>query len=116
MSYAIIRTGGKQYRVNEGDNLQIEKIEGEPGQEITLDEVLAIGEGADLQIGKGSIEGAKVEAKIVRQGRGKKIRIWLFKRRKGYNRRLGHRQDFTEIRITGIPSGSAAPAADAAAQ
>ena len=107
MSYAIIRTGGKQYRVSAGDRLRIEKLEAEPGQEIQFDDVLAFGEGAELAVGAGRMEGCAVQAKVLRHGRGPKIRIWNFKRRKAYNRRMGHRQDFTEVMITTIPQPTA---------
>ena len=104
MPYAIIRTGGKQYRVNEGDRLRIEKLDVEVGQEVDLDDVLAVGEGAGLNFGAGALEGSVVKAKVLRHGRGPKIRIWKFKRRKGYECRMGHRQDFTEVQIMAIPA------------
>lgn len=104
MPYAIIRTGGKQYRVNEGDRLRIEKLNAEVGQEVSLDDVLAVGEGAELNFGKESLDGSIVKAKVLRHGRGTKIRIWKFKRRKGYECRMGHRQDFTEVQIIAIPA------------
>lgn len=109
MPYAIIRTGGKQYRVSAGDRLKVEKINAEVGQEVSLGEVLALGEGADLALGLGgALSGQIVQAKVLRHGRGKKILIWKFKRRKGYDRRQGHRQDFTEIQILSIPAAGAA--------
>ena len=104
MPYAIIRSGGKQYRVREGDCLRVEKLSAEIGQEVDFTEVLAAGEGAELEIGAGALEGKAVKAEVVRHGRGPKIRIWNYKKRKGYNRRMGHRQDFTEVKIISLPS------------
>jgi large subunit ribosomal protein L21 len=107
MSYAIIRTGGKQYRVNAGDRLKIEKLNAEVGQEVALSEVLALGEGAELNVAAGALSGVSVSAKVLRHGRGPKIRIQKFKRRKGFDRRQGHRQDFTEVQILAIPGANA---------
>ncbi len=104
MPYAIIRTGGKQYRVSEGDRLQVEKIEAEVGQEVTISDVLACGEGESLTFGAGALAGSAVQAKVVRQGRGPKIIVSTFKRRKGYSLKAGHRQAFTEIQIVSIPT------------
>lgn len=106
MAYAIIRTGGKQYRVSEGERLRVEKLVAEPGQEVELGEVLGFGEGAGLTVGQGAIAGQVVRAKVLRHGRGTKIRIWKFKRRKGYEKRQGHRQDFTEVQVISIPTGA----------
>ena len=105
MPYAIIRTGGKQYRVNEGDLLQIEKIDAAVGADVDLDDVLAVGEGAEVKLDGPELAEAAVKARVIRHDRGRKIRIWKFKRRKGYECRQGHRQDFTEVRITSIPGG-----------
>lgn len=103
MSYAVIRTGGKQYRVKAGDSLRVEKLEGEPGQEIELGDVLMVaGEGSPL-LEKSELDGKAVKATIVRHGRGRKIRVFRFKRRKGFEKRHGHRQDFTEIKISSLP-------------
>ena len=99
--YAVIRTGGKQYRVAENDTLQIEKLSVEPGETVDFD-VLAVGEGADLKIGTPTVDGASVTGEVVRHGRSKKVIVFKFKRRKNYKRKKGHRQHFTEIRITGI--------------
>jgi large subunit ribosomal protein L21 len=101
MPYAIIRTGGKQYRVSQGDRLRVEKLLAEVGQEVQLPEVLAAGEGAAL-VAKAGL--GAVTAKVVRHGRGTKIDIWTYKRRSGQSHRQGHRQDFTEIEITAIPA------------
>jgi len=104
MSYAIIRTGGKQYRVSAGDLLKVEKLEAEVGQEVALGDVLAVGEGADLNLDGAALGGQSVQAKVIRHGRGRKILIWKYKRRKGFDRKQGHRQDFTEVRILSIPT------------
>lgn len=108
--YAVIRTGGKQYRVAEDDVLRVEKLKAEPGSTVDFP-VLAIGEGEDLQVGAPTVDGATVKGTVVRHGRGKKIVVFKMKRRKGYRRKKGHRQWFTEIRITDLAaSGAAAPA------
>lgn len=103
MPYAIIRTGGKQYRVSAGDRLRVEKINAEVGQEVALGDVLALGEGADLATGQ-TLAGKAVQAKVVRHGRGRKIHILKFKRRNGEQKRQGHRQDFTEIEVLSLPT------------
>lgn len=99
--YAVIRTGGKQYRVTEGDRLRVEKLPGEVGLDITLDEVLMLG-GDKVAIGKPLVAGAKVMARIVAQDRDKKVIVFKFRRRKNYRRKRGHRQPFTELKITGV--------------
>ena len=99
--YAVIKTGGKQYRVSEGDRLRVEKLLGDVGSSLTFDEVLMIG-GEKVAIGKPLVAGAKVTAKIVTQDRAKKVIIFKFRRRKNYRRKRGHRQPFTEIQITGV--------------
>jgi large subunit ribosomal protein L21 len=103
MAYAVIRTGGKQYRVAKGDRLRVEKIAGEPGAEFVFEDVLMVaGDGAPVLEGS-KLAGAKVGAKVVRQGRGPKLRVLKFKRRKGFQKVIGHRQDFTEVEITSVP-------------
>ncbi len=103
--YAVIKTGGKQYRVAQGDQLRVEKLPGSIGDTITFGDVLLVaGEGATLQIGTPHLAGAKVEAKIVAQDRAKKIIVFKFKRRKNYRRKAGHRQPFTALQIVGITS------------
>jgi len=102
VTYAIIKTGGKQYRVSEGDTVRVEKIPGEVGSSIELDEVLMVGGGDDVSIGKPLVSGAKVTAEIVAQDRAKKIIVFKMKRRKNYRRKQGHRQPYTELRITGV--------------
>ena len=100
--YAVIKTGGKQYRVAAGEKLKIEQITADVGQEITLDHVLAIGSGADLQIGSPLVKGASVTATVTAQGRHDKVRIFKMRRRKHYQKHQGHRQAFTEIEIRAV--------------
>ncbi len=100
--YAIIRTGGKQYQVSEGDKLRIEKINGAVGDSVELNEVLMIVDGESVSVGTPSLESAKVEATIVEQGKSKKVIVFKKKRRKGYRLKKGHRQSFTEISISDI--------------
>lgn len=100
--YAVIKTGGKQYRVAEGQKLKIEQIPADIGQEISLDQVLSVGEGEALKIGAPFVDGAKVTATVLAQGRHDKIKIFKMRRRKGYRRTQGHRQNYTEIRIEAV--------------
>ena len=100
--YAVIKTGGKQYRVCVGQKLKIEQIPADIGQEISLDQVLSVGEGETLQIGVPFVDGAKVTATVLAQGRHDKIKIFKMRRRKGYRRTQGHRQNYTEIRIDAV--------------
>ncbi|MGL1931508.1 MAG: 50S ribosomal protein L21 [Desulfotalea sp.] len=100
--YAIVRTGGKQYQVACGDQLRVEKISGNVGDSINLDDVLMVVNGDDVQIGKPVLENAKVVAKIAEQGRGKKIIVFKKKRRKGYRLKQGHRQSYTALKIEEI--------------
>jgi large subunit ribosomal protein L21 len=99
--YAVIRTGGKQYRVNEGGRLRVEKLPGEIGDKLEFGEVLMLG-GDKLKVGKPFVSGAKVTAEIVAQGRDRKVIIFKIRRRKRYRRHGGHRQPYTELKITGI--------------
>ena len=101
MSYAVIRTGGKQYRVSAGDTLRIEKLPGDVGSSITFGEVLLLG-GDSLKLGKPLVSGASVTGQIVAQDRAKKIIVFKMRRRKNYRRKNGHRQWYTEVKITGI--------------
>ncbi|MBC7075593.1 MAG: 50S ribosomal protein L21 [Syntrophomonadaceae bacterium] len=101
--YAIIETGGKQYKVSEGSVLKIEKLEAEPGEKITLDRVLMFHDGnSNIKIGSPLVEGAKVVAEVVEQGKGPKIIVYKYKRRKNYHKKQGHRQPYTKIKIERI--------------
>ena len=100
--YAVFKTGGKQYRASTGDVIKVEKIEAEKGATIELDQVLMVGEGEDVKVGTPFLEGGKVTATVLDQGRGDKIKVIKFKRRKNYRKQMGHRQYFTQIEITGI--------------
>jgi large subunit ribosomal protein L21 len=102
MSYAIVRTGGKQHRVKAGERLKVDKLEGEVGANITLSEVLLVGGEGAIKIGRPLVAGASVTATVVDQDRGPKIRVFKRRKRKGFHKTIGHRQDFTEIEITGI--------------
>lgn len=100
--YAIVATGGKQYRVKEGETLRVEKLFAEAGETVELDKVLLVGEGDNIKVGAPYLEGAKVTAKVAANGRGDKVKIIKFRRRKHSRKQMGHRQAFTEIEITGI--------------
>jgi large subunit ribosomal protein L21 len=100
--YAVIKSGGKQYRVASGQKVRVEKLPAEVGAELVLDQVLAIGEGEAMQLGAPLVAGASVKAKVVAHGRGDKVRIFKLKRRKHYQKHQGHRQAYTELEITGI--------------
>ena len=117
--YAVFRTGGKQYRAAKGDVLRLEKIEADEGATITFDEVLLIGEGADVKVGDPLLTGSTVSGKVLKQGKTRKVNVVKFKRRQNYLRKGSHRQFYTEVEITGI-SGSgarkAAPKKEAAAE
>lgn len=100
--YAVIVSGGKQHRVTEGETLKVEKLQAEAGSSIDFDKVLMVANDEDVKIGAPVVEGAKVTAEVVSHGRGKKVHIMKFKRRKHHMKRMGHRQWFTEIKITAI--------------
>jgi large subunit ribosomal protein L21 len=100
--YAVVRTGGKQYRVSAGEKLKVEQIAADVGAEIVLDQVLFLGTGDDIRMGTPLVDGATVTARVVGHGRGEKIRIFKMRRRKHYRKTQGHRQNFTEIEILGI--------------
>ena len=100
--YAVIKTGGKQYRVAAGEKLKIEQIPADIGAEIVLDQVLLVADGDNLKMGRPLLAGATVQAKVLAQGRHDKVRIFKLRRRKHYQKHQGHRQNFTEIQITGI--------------
>jgi len=102
MAHAIIETGGKQYRVKEGDEVFIEKLPAEAEEKVTFDNVLAIFDGDDTKIGAPFIEGAKVDAVVVKNGKSKKIIVFKMRKRKGYRRKQGHRQPYTKVQIEKI--------------
>jgi len=108
--YAVIESGGKQHRVSEGEVLKLEKIEASTGDTVNFDKVLMVGEGADVKIGTPYVEG-NVTAEVISHGRGDKVTIIKFQRRKHHKKQMGHRQWFTEVKITGISSGEKAKAA-----
>ncbi len=100
--FAVVKTGGKQYKVQKDDKILVEKLEGKEGGKITLDEVLMLVDGKTAKVGEPVVKGAKVEAKIVAQTRGPKITVFKKKRRQNYRRKKGHRQDLTMIQVTDI--------------
>ncbi|MDX1669000.1 MAG: 50S ribosomal protein L21 [Limnobacter sp.] len=100
--YAVIKTGGKQYKVAAGEKLKIEQIPADIGQEISLTEVLAVGSGEQVKVGAPLVEGASVKAVVLAQGRHDKVRIFKMRRRKHYQKRQGHRQNYTQIQIQSI--------------
>ena len=103
--YAVIKTGGKQYKVAAGEKIKVEQLAADVGQEITIDHVLAVGNGAELQVGAPWVAGASVSATVVAQGRHDKVRIFKMRRRKHYQKHGGHRQNYTELQI-GTISGT----------
>jgi len=105
--YAVIKTGGKQYKVAAGEKIKVEQIAADVGQEIVFDQVLAVGDGASIQVGTPLVLGASVTVTVISHGRGDKIRIFKMRRRKHYQKRQGHRQNYTELQIGEI-SGAAA--------
>ncbi|HXK09027.1 MAG TPA: 50S ribosomal protein L21 [Vicinamibacteria bacterium] len=100
--YAIIRTGGKQYRVEMGDVVRVERLEGAVGSTVTLDDVLLVAGDGDPRVGSPRLEGASVQGTVVEQGRDAKIRVFKYKKRKHYRRTRGHRQSFTAVRIDAV--------------
>lgn len=100
--YAVIKTGGKQYRVQEGEVLKVEKLAADVGETVELDQVLALKTGDDLKIGTPLVEGAKVQAKVLAQGKAKKIIVFKYKPKKNYRKKQGHRQSYTSLRIEKI--------------
>jgi large subunit ribosomal protein L21 len=100
--YAVIKTGGKQYRVAAGEKIKVEQIAADVGQEIVIDQVLAVGNGAELKVGTPLVSGATVKATVVAHGKHDKVRIFKMRRRKHYQKRQGHRQQFTELQIGAI--------------
>ncbi len=106
--YAVFSTGGKQYRAAVGDNVKVEKLEAEKGATVDFDQVLMVGEGEDIRVGTPFVDGGKVVARVVEHGRGDKVKIIKFKRRKHHMKQMGHRQYFTMLEITGIEGADAA--------
>ena len=100
--FAVIESGGKQHRVQEGDVLRLEKLDAETGASVTFDRVMLVGEGDDVTVGTPLVEGGSVTAEVLGHGRHDKITVIKFKRRKDYQRKQGHRQHYTEIKVTGI--------------
>jgi large subunit ribosomal protein L21 len=107
--YAVIKTGGKQYKVTQGDTIRIEKLPAAEGDTVAFDKVLMIADGDKVQVGNPVIEGTTVDASVIKHGRGKKIEIIKFRRRKHYRKQAGHRQDYTEVEITAIAGQAGAP-------
>ena len=105
--YAVIKTGGKQYRVVSGEKLKIEQIPAAVGAAVTLDQILLVGEGENIKLGKPTVTGATVMATVLAHGRHDKVRIFKTRRRKHYQKHQGHRQNYTEIRVDAISDGTA---------
>ena len=103
--YAVVKTGGKQYRVSEGDRLKVESLTAEAGEQVQLAEVLLVGSGESVTVGAPTVANASVNAKVITHGRGDKVRIVKFRRRKHHRKQAGHRQNYTELEITGINAG-----------
>ena len=103
--YAVIKSGGKQYRVAEGDTIKVEMLTADEGASVEIDKVLMIGNGDDIKIGAPYVDGGKVTATVKSHGRGKKVKIIKFRRRKHHMKRQGHRQAYTDLTITGISAG-----------
>ena len=103
--YAVIKTGGKQYQVSEGDVIQVDLMKGQPGDTVEIDDVLMLKTDSDVKVGTPVVPGARVSATIVDHVKGKKIIVFKFKRRKDYRRKLGHRQKYTKLRIESIQAG-----------
>ena len=104
-AYAVVETGSKQYRVGKGDTLKVERIEAEPGTKIALDRVLAVSDGSTLKIGAPLVEGAVVQAEVLANIRGPKVVSFKKKRRKGYKKTIGHRQELTTLKVADIVAG-----------
>jgi len=104
--YAIIKTGGKQYRVKSGEQVRVESLSADVGAAVSFDEVLAVGEGDAVRVGAPLVSGAKVKATVLAHGRGEKVRIFKMRRRKHFQKTQGHRQNYTEVRIDDIVGGA----------
>jgi len=103
--YAVVKTGGKQYRVSQGDRLRVETLQAEAGSEVSLGDVLMVGSGASVTVGAPMVANASVSAKVLSHGRGTKVKIIKFHRRKHHRKQAGHRQNYTELEVTGINAG-----------
>ncbi len=103
--YAVIKTGGKQYRVNQGDTLRVETLKADEGATVEFDSVLMVADGDNVKIGAPFLSGGKVTATVKAHGRGDKIEVIKFRRRKHFDKKTGHRQNYTEVEITGISAG-----------
>jgi len=103
--YAVVKTGGKQYRVSQGDRLKVESLNAESGEEISLSEILMVGSGDSVTVGTPTVANASVSAKVINHGRGDKVKIIKFRRRKHHRKQAGHRQNYTELEITSINAG-----------
>ncbi len=103
--YAIVETGGKQYRVSEGDTVKVERLDGEEGSEIVFDRVLALFDGKEMKLGQPFLENSQVRGRLLSQGRSRKIIVFKYKPKKNYRRKKGHRQSFTQVRIDKIVAG-----------
>ena len=114
--YAVVKTGGKQYRVAQNDVIKVERLDGDAGDTITLEEVIMVGNGSDVKVGAPKVDGASVAAEILEQARTKKITVFKKRRRQNYRRKAGHRQHLTVLRITDILTDGAKPAKKAAAR
>jgi len=106
--YAVFSTGGKQYRASAGDLVKVEKLDADKGATVELDQVLMVGEGAEVKVGTPYVDGGKVTARVVEHGRGDKVKIIKFRRRKHHQKQMGHRQYYTLLEITGIKGAAAA--------
>ena len=104
-SFAIVETGGKQYRVHEGDTIRVESLDGDEGDTVSLDLVKLVSLNGETSVGTPNVEGAKVQAEVVNKGKGKKIVVFKYKAKSRYRRKYGHRQNFTDLRITDISVG-----------
>ena len=110
--YAVFRTGGKQYRASEGDRVRVERLDAREGDAVEFDQVLLVGDGAEVKLGSPLVEDSSVKGIVTAQARGKKIVVTKFKRRKNYKRIMGHRQHYTEVKITSIGPEAESPEAE----
>jgi len=113
--YAVFRSGGKQYRASQGERLRVEKLDADEGSNVSFEEVLLVGEGADVQVGRPLLDGTAVTAKVLQQGKSRKVPVVKFRRRQNYLRQGSHRQFFTEVEILAIGAAGDAPKSEGAA-